>query len=106
MMVWSSAFVCGALPVGVLAFSGILVSDATYPLNAVLLEGVGPEVYENAQQIKSCPSRIEDVFIGIYGTDGNMINTLHRVHYVAFYPGHCAADAFAKAPDIDVSHYL
>lgn len=72
---------------GILAWSEMIFSDATYPLNDFLLESIAPEVRENVRRVNKHPSNvqwaggneIENIVIGINDTYANGTHYLDEV---------------------------
>lgn len=72
---------------GIFAWSEMIFSDATYPLNDFLLESIAPEVRENVRRINKHPSNIqwaggneiENIVIGINDTYANGTHYLDEV---------------------------
>ena len=72
---------------GILAWSEMIFSDATYPLNDFLLESIAPEVRENVGRVNKHPSNvqwaggneIENIVIGINDTYANGTHYLDEV---------------------------
>ncbi|KAH9932621.1 glycoside hydrolase superfamily [Fomitopsis serialis] len=75
---------------GILAWSEMIFSDATYPLNDFLLESIAPEVRENVRRINKHPSNvqwaggneIENIVIGINQTYANGTHYLDEYVYL------------------------
>ncbi|KAI0733020.1 glycoside hydrolase superfamily [Fomitopsis betulina] len=75
---------------GILAWSEMIFSDATYPLNDFLLESIAPEVRENVRRINKHPSNvqwaggneIENIVIGINDTYANGTHYLDEFVYL------------------------
>ncbi|KAI0935321.1 hypothetical protein AcW1_008721 [Taiwanofungus camphoratus] len=75
---------------GILAWSEMIFSDATYPLNSFLLESIDPEVRQNVRRINKHPSNvqwaggneIENIVIGINDTYANGTHYLDQFVYM------------------------
>ncbi|KAH9949047.1 glycoside hydrolase family 2 protein [Amylocystis lapponica] len=75
---------------GILAWSEMIFSDATYPLNDFLLVSIAPEVRENVRRINKHPSltqwaggnEIENIVIGINDTYANGTHYLDEYIYM------------------------
>ncbi|KAL6303534.1 glycoside hydrolase [Sparassis latifolia] len=75
---------------GILAWSEMIFSDATYPLNSFLLDSVDPEVRQNVRRVNKHPSNvqwaggneIENMVIGINETLANGTHYLDEYIYL------------------------